>query len=172
MYRLDAGTGFIETSAAPGVQRLRVAAPCRFAVLPDFFADDILVDAESLPPAGAELPSENFLLHMLPGGDAIVMTVSAARDDDVRVALSPGATGFASACPDTGEPVAPVARQIVATDVCYGKQPKIWIAVLAGRGIWHHRMVDLADADKTLDLDWKMPFAALWRSRLDDRRHA
>ena len=44
-------------------------APCRFAVLPDFFGDDMLVDAAAIPMGRAELPSENFLLHMVPGGD-------------------------------------------------------------------------------------------------------
>ena len=40
-------------------------APCRFAVMPDFFADDIVVDATELPVAQADLPSDNFLLHLL-----------------------------------------------------------------------------------------------------------
>ena len=50
---------------------------CRFAVLPDFFGDDMLVDAAALPMRHqAETPSENFLLQMVPGGNSIVMTVS------------------------------------------------------------------------------------------------
>ena len=121
-------------------------APCRFAVLPDFFGDDILVDAAAIPVGRAELPSENFLLHMIPGGDAIVMTVSESRDNDVAVTLSDSAP-----------------RRIVASDVSYGKKPHIWVAVLADRGIWHEHGVALADAGKTIELEWKMPFPALWR---------
>ena len=149
-YELDAGAAFVKTTAGEGVRRLRVEAPCRFAVLPDFFGDDILVDAAALPAGRAELPSENFLLHMLPGGNTILMTVSESRDNDVAVKLSDRATPISL-------------RQIVASDVSYGKKPHIWVAVLADRGIWHEHDVALADADKTIGLEWKMPFPALWR---------
>jgi hypothetical protein len=145
-YELDAGAAFVKTTAGAGVERLRVKAPCRFAVLPDFFGDDILVDAAAIPVGRAELPSENFLLHMIPGGGAIVMTVAESRDNDVAVTLSDY-----------------LPRQIVSSDVSYGKKPRIWVAVLAGRGIWHEHAVALADADKTIGLEWKMPFPALWR---------
>ncbi len=145
-YELDAGAAFLKTTAGEGVQGLRVKAPCRFAVLPDFFGDDMLVDAAAIPVGRAELPSENFLLQMIPGGDAIVMTVSESRDNDVAVTLSDSAP-----------------RRIAAADVSYGKKPHVWVAVLADRGIWHEHAVVLADADKTIGLDWKMPFPALWR---------
>ncbi len=145
-YELNAGAAFIKTTAGEGIQRLRVKAPCRFAVLPDFFGDDILVDAAAIPTGRAELPSENFLLQMLHGGNAIVMTVSESRENDVAVTLS------------DREP-----RQIVASDVSYGKKARIWVAVLADRGIWHEHSVALADADQTIGLEWKMPFPALWR---------
>ena len=145
-YELDAGAAFVKTTAGEGVRRLRVKAPCRFAVLPDFFGDDMLVDAEAIPTGRAELPSENFLLHMIPGGNTIVMTVSESREDDVAVTLSDS-----------------VPRRIAASDVAFGKKPRIWVAVLADRGIWHEHTVALADADRTIDLDWKMPFPALWR---------
>jgi len=115
-------------------------------VLPDFFGDDILVDAEAIPVGRAELPSENFLLLMKPGGNTIVMTVSESRDNDVAVTLSDHPP-----------------RQIVASDVSYGKKAHIWVAVLADRGIWHEHSVAPADADMAIGLAWKMPFPALWR---------
>ena len=74
-YELRMGQVFVKTEPREGVTRLRVESPCRFAVMPDFFADDIVVDAAELPVSKAELPSENFLLHMVDDGDAIVMAV-------------------------------------------------------------------------------------------------
>lgn len=145
-YALDAGAAFLKTTAGEGVQALRVKSPCRYAVLPDFFGDDMLVDAAAIPVGQAEIPSENFLLHMIPGGEAIVMTVSESRENDVAVTLS-------DASP----------RQIAASEVSYGKKARIWVAVLAGPGIWHDRAVCSDDADKKIELDWKMPFPALWR---------
>ncbi len=59
------------------------------AVQPDFFADDIVADARRLPMPKAELPSEHFLLHMIPGEEAIVMGVWNVAGQDVRVHLQP-----------------------------------------------------------------------------------
>src|ERR1051325_8997794 len=107
-YELNAGEPFVKTTASSGVEKLRVQAPCRFAVLPDFFADDIVVDATTIPVSQAELPSENFLLHMMHGGEAILMTVSESRDNDILVHLS----GDSS-------------RQIAFSDVVFGNKPRI-----------------------------------------------
>jgi len=145
-YELNAGAPFIKTTVGGGVEKLRVQAPCRFAVLPDFFGDDIVVDAATIPVPRAELPSENFLLHMLHGGEAILMTVSESRDNDTEIALSASAP-----------------REIVSSDIPYGKKPHIWIAILADKGVWHQQPVTLADAGRVINLDWRMPFPALWR---------
>ena len=145
-YELNAGEPFIKTTGTAGVEKLRVQAPCRFAILPDFFADDIVVDAAAIPVARAELPSENFLLHMVQGGEAIVMTVSESRDNDIAIQLA----GDSS-------------REIVASDIFFGSKPRIWVTVLAGEGVWHQRAITAADAGKVMRLDWQMPFTALWR---------
>ncbi len=146
VYEMSVGAPFIKTTAGGGVEKLRVHAPCQFAVMPDFFGDDIVIDASDISLPEAELPSENFLLHMMHGGEAILMTVSESRDNDIRVALS-------EASP----------RKITSSDVSYGAKPHVWIAILAGQGIWHEHAVGLADAGSVIRLDWRMPFAALWR---------
>jgi hypothetical protein len=146
-YQLDLGQVFLKTEARPGAKALRVAAPCRFVVLPDFFADDIVVDATETPVARAELPSENFLLQMLPGGQSVVMTVSGSREQDAVIGLS---GKDAQRVVDYGE-------------VPYGKEGKIWVAVIEGPLVWHQRDVSPGDAGKVLPLDWKAPFPAQWR---------
>lgn len=145
-YELNAGQPCVKTTASAGVEKLRVHAPCRVAILPDFFGDDIVVDASTIPVSQAELPSENFLLHLMHGGEAILMTVSESRDTDIAVSLSAATT-----------------REILCSDISYGKKPHIWIALLAGKGVWHEQMIHLADAGKVIPLDWQMPFPALWR---------
>jgi hypothetical protein len=145
-YELSAGAPFLKTTGRAGVEKLRVEAPCRWAVLPDFFGDDILVDAAAIPLSRTELPSENFLLHMIPGGEAILMTVSESRDNDIEITLAADST-----------------RQITSADISYGSKPNIWIALLAGQGIWHQQAVTPEDAGNRMDLDWQMPFPALWR---------
>ena len=145
-YELNAGQPFVKTTGSPGVEKLRVQAPCRFAILPDFFGDDIVVDAATIPVSQAELPSENFLLHLMHGGEAILMTVSESRDNDIAVSLSTAA-----------------AREIVCSDISYGSKPHVWVALLAEQGVWHQRVIDPADAGKEIPLEWQMPFSALWR---------
>ena len=87
-YELKIGQLYVKTEPKEGVRALRVEAACRFAVMPDFFADDIMLDATELPVARAELPSENFLLEMLEGNDALLMSVWTEQDEDVAVTLT------------------------------------------------------------------------------------
>jgi hypothetical protein len=146
-FQLLPGQAFAKTEARGGAERLRVEAPARFAVMPDFFADDIAVDAADLPADRAELPSENFLLHMVGGGEAIVMAVWNQRQEDVQVTLA-----------GQGKD-----RKIQASEIPYGAKGGIFVAVLEGPGIWHSHDVSKADADRIIPMDWKVPFAAHWR---------
>jgi hypothetical protein len=147
-FRLKKGEHFVETQAVSPEAVLRVECPSRFAVLPDFFADDILFDARKAPLDKVELPSENFLLHFTGKQDAIVMSVFENRAKDVRVTLA-----------GKGDE-----RAITGSEMEFGKKgSKIWLAVLEGAGMWHCVDVGAADAKKVLPLDWKMPFMAQWR---------
>jgi hypothetical protein len=151
-YALKVGQPFVQTEARGGATSLRVEAPCRFAVMPDFFADDIVIDAAELPVAEAELPSDNFLLHLLPDGQAIVMTVVKTSEEDIRVALS-GQDGK---------------RMIASSELRYGKDGTIWVGVLTGPAIWHEQDIAREQAGQIVRMDWKLPFPAQWR--IDWRR--
>jgi hypothetical protein len=147
-FRLKKSDLFVESQALSDGATLRVECPSRFAVLPDFFADDILFDARKVPLDKVELPSENFLLHFTGKQDAIVMSVFDNRSQDVRVTLA-----------GQGEE-----RAITASEIEFGKKgSKIWLAVLEGAGMWHSVDIGTADAKRIVPLEWKMPFAAQWR---------
>jgi len=153
-FELPTGQPFVKTSAISGTRELRIEAPCRFAVMPDFFADDIVVDAAAIPADKAELPFENFLLHFVGNGEAILAAVSPDRDEDSLIELS----GKDSQ------------RVIAASTIPYGKSKTLWLAAIADKGVWHTRDIAKDNADKVLTLDWKAPFQAQWRVdwRLDD----
>lgn len=155
-FRLPKGELFIESEALTGDATLRIDCPGRFVLLPDFFADDILVDARKLPLDRVELPSENFVLHFTGGHDGIVMGVFENRDQDVRVTM----TGKGDE------------RSISGSEIAYGpKGRKIWISVLEGPGMWHSIDVGPDDRKKIIPLEWTMPFVAQWRvdfTRRDD----
>jgi hypothetical protein len=146
-YELAAGQPLVKTDALKQAHALQVDAPCRWLVMPDFFADDIVIDAGDIPVERADLPSDSFLLHLLGDGEAIVMTVSKDRDEDIRTTVS-GQGGQ---------------RRFTSSVLRYGKDGRVWVAVLEAPGIWHRHDVAKSDAGKTVALDWKAPFAAAWR---------
>src|SRR5436190_6589045 len=155
-FRLPKGEMFVEIQALSGDAPLRVDCSGRFVLLPDFFADDILVDARRLPIDRVELPSENFILHFTGNHDAIVMAVFENRDQDLRVTLG-------------GKDEQ---RAISGSEIAFGqKGRKIWVSVLEGPGMWTSVDVGPEDRKKIIPLDWTMPFVAQWRcdfTRKDD----
>jgi len=158
-YEVRMGQIFVKTTPKGGVRALRVEAACRFAVMPDFFADDIMLDATELPVARAELPSENFLLEMLEGNDAVLMSVWTEKDEDVAVTLSGQAAD----------------KRVDGAEIQYGVKGNVWVAVMTAPQIWHERDIRREDAKKVIPLEWKQPYPAVWRvdwhraDRLADR---
>src|SRR5439155_13510288 len=59
-FRVKRGEVTVQVEPRSGAGKLRVECPGRFVVMPDFFADDITVDATKLNLEKIELPSENF----------------------------------------------------------------------------------------------------------------
>jgi len=146
-YELAMGQIFVKTEALANVSGLRVEAPCRFIVLPDFFADDIVIDAAELTVSRAELPCDNFFLQLLPGEQTVLMAVWKGYKDDVQIGLeNAGGT-----------------RRIKESFITYPEEGKIWIAALTGKGIWHMHEAAKEDAGKIIKLNWKQPYPAQWR---------
>ncbi len=147
--RLKRGDVALEIEPGAGATRLRIDCASRFLVLPDFFADDILIDAAAIPGEKAEIPSESFLVQPTGAGDALVMTVFENREQDVEISLAG----------------AGAERRIEASEVAFGKK-KIWVAVLTEPRIWHAVELRAEDANRVLPLDWTMPYPASWRVEL------
>jgi hypothetical protein len=160
-FRLRRDDIAVEVEPGSGAKQVRVECPSRFVVLPDFFADDMLVDAAKIPRATADLPSENFVIHPLGRGEALAMVVFENREQDVRATLS-------------GEGAS---RVFTGSEIEFGKGPKnkVWLALLGAPGIWHSAEIKESDTGAILPLDWKMPFPAQWRvdfTRTDDLTHS
>jgi hypothetical protein len=145
-FRLRRGDVHLQVEPGSGAARLRVESPSRFVVLPDFFADDIVLDSTQLSLESVDLPSENFVLHLTGQGNAITMCIFEYRQQDVQIALS-GAGG-----------------QRMATGSTVGfENKKIWVAILEAPNIWHSAEIKAADAGKVMPLEWRMPFLAQYR---------
>jgi hypothetical protein len=145
-FRLKRGEVAVQAEPGAGAGKLRVECSGRFVVLPDFFADDIAIDATNLPLPAVELPSENFVLHLTGQGDAIAMCVFENRQQDVKVTLA-----------GKGDQ-----RNVTGSEIGFeGK--KVWVALLEAPRIWHTLDLKAEDTGKIIPLGWKMPFPAQWR---------
>src|SRR4029453_11178039 len=120
-FRIKRGDVSVEVAPGAGASKLRVEGPSRYVVLPDFFSDDIVIDAAKIPSAAAELPSENFLLHLAGKGEAIAMCVFENRDQDVTCTAS-----------GRGD-----ARRFTGSEIDFGKEKKIWVALIEAPQGWH-----------------------------------
>jgi hypothetical protein len=145
-FRIKRGDVAVQVEPRTGAGKLRLECPGRFAVVPDFFADDITLDATRLPLDRAELPSENFVLHFTGDGDAIAMCVFESRKEDVQVTLN-----------GQGD------RRIITGSEVGFEGRKVWVALLDAPSIWHTRDLKAADTGNIIPLDWIMPFPAQWR---------
>jgi hypothetical protein len=145
-FRIKRGDISVQVEPLTGAGKLLVECPARFVVQPDFFADDIAFDATKLPLSAVELPSENFLLHLTGGGDAIAVCVFENRKQDVKVTLA-----------GEGDD-----RKVTGSAIDFeGK--KVWVSVLEAPRIWHAVELKPTDTGKIMPLGWKMPFPATWR---------
>jgi hypothetical protein len=145
-FRIERHDVAVQVEPGTGAGKLRVECPGRFAVLPDFFTDDIMLDATRLPLDRAEFPSENSVLHFTGDGDAIVMCVFESRKEGVQVTLN-----------GRGD------RRIFTGSEVGFEDKKVWVALLDAPSIWRTRDLKAADAGKIIPLDWTMPFPAQWR---------
>ncbi len=143
----DPALAAVKVSARGVVEALRILAPCRLGVLPDFFADDLVVDARRITVERAETPSDNFFLHMLADGASILAAVWEKNERDLQVGLSGEGDN----------------RVIASTDVFFGTGGAVWVAVLEQKDIWYSRNFTQEEDMKGGELDWAVPFIAKWK---------
>jgi hypothetical protein len=150
---LGVGRVHVEVKPGEGASFLEIRTPARCAVLPDFFADDVIYDPMKFKSETLAVPEENFLLQMVEGGDALVMSVwqgslkDGGRDPRVELVLD-----------GEGE-----ARRITSGRIEFLGKP-VYVGVLAGKDMWHNQNVGSMPAQTMRKIDWKRPFDAKWRT--------
>ncbi len=120
-FRLTAGEPILEIRPAEGVEQVHVSTNAGYAIVPEFFADDMVFDISSAPGSRVQLPVECQCLYPVGGGNLIVMCAFRAVPPRV-VAAGDGLTLFRLAG---------------------GKG--FWLALLEGKGIWHSRAAGAKD---------------------------
>jgi len=80
---LGSAHNFVKVSPVENAPALRVRARTRFAVIPDFFGDDMVFDSRRSPGDRLFVPAENLLLSLAGDGRTILMAAWPAGDQEV-----------------------------------------------------------------------------------------
>ncbi|MBA4388324.1 MAG: hypothetical protein C0404_10110 [Verrucomicrobia bacterium] len=147
VFSLSAGTPLLKATAKGKPEGLRVSAPCRFGILPDFFTDDLMIDARDIQAARVEIPSEHFFLQMLADGASILTVVWDKNERDINLNVA-----------GDGDK-----RLLSGTDVYFGKDGNIWAGCMEKKGIWFSKDLAKGEEEKGMALDWQVPFPAKWK---------
>lgn len=145
MYRLTTGQGLLELRAGAIAKQVAVTAPAAWAVVPDFFGDDVVLGPRSTGRPTLGVPAENFFLTLADEGRAMLMCVWPSARQRAELTLSAGSapaiSGFAIDAPPKPD-------------------QSMWLAFLEGDDLWQARPLA---GGATADIDWKPPFPAKWR---------
>ncbi len=165
---LGAGRPYLQVVPAKGAEQLRVSAQSRYALLPDFFADDTVYDAQRFTSKSLTVPAENFLLQFMEGGRAIVACIWPGSLKQ-SVATQNG-KGTPTASPEKADPHVSLhfsgswnARKIAESRIEFQDRP-IYIAVLEHDQQWLDLDVASWPGYTPKAIDWKRPFEAKWRA--------
>ncbi|MCL4691831.1 MAG: hypothetical protein KJ060_04885 [Candidatus Hydrogenedentes bacterium] len=143
-YRVVTGQIFVEVTDTAGLGSVAVRLDSRYLVVPDFFANDLVYDATDFVSDRAGLPAENFVIHLVEGGDALVTCVWKDREQS------------ATAIVDRSVP------SILGTDIDIANDGLVWVSLLERPDVWHE--ADLSAKDGDTAIDWTPPFPARWRA--------
>jgi len=142
-YRLITGDPGLEVYPGPRLLHVRADADIRYAVVPNYFGDDMVFSAGDTNAAELPLPTDQLLLAMLGDGGAVMMCVCESDQRECCIVLT-----------ETEQK-----RRIVATAMPAVEGKRIWVALLEDRDIWTAGPAPTSSAASR----WSPPFAARWR---------
>lgn len=149
-------SGFVMASPGKNAASVEVRTGARYAVLPDFFADDVIFDPVHLAMPALTVPAENFLLHFLEGGNTLVMCIWPGRlkQPDAKDASEPQVDLLFA-----GEGKA---RRIAASRIEFQGKP-VYAGIIEQKGLWQDEDATALPTYKPAAIAWKRPFEARWR---------
>ena len=149
-------SGFVKVTPGKNASSVEVRTGARYAVLPDFFADDVVFDPTHLAMPSLTVPAENFLLHFIEGGNTLVMCIWPGRlkHPEAKDAAEPQVDLLFS-----GEGKA---RRVAASRIEFQGKP-VYAGVIEQKGLWQDEDASALPTYKPAAIAWKRPFEARWR---------
>ena len=160
-------SGFVKISPGKNAASVEVRTGARYAILPDFFADDVVFDPVHLAMPALTVPAENFLLQFIEGGNTMVMCIWPGRLKQ----LDASAAAVAASKEEKEGPEPQVdlvfvgegkARRIAAARIEFQNKP-VYAGIIEQKGIWQDEDAAALPAYKPAAIAWKRPFEARWR---------
>jgi len=146
-YRLTTGRALVEVVPLADADRLVVWTLPELLVVPEFLADDAVFGPRSSERSRMGLPTEGLLLHMLAGGDAMLMCVWPERSRPADALM----TGTAAN------------RRLGGCEIrCLPERP-VWVALLEGSSLWHTQAIPAGGVAEPVAPPWEPSFPAKWR---------
>ena len=141
----------VEIRPDENVNGIRLISPIRYGVVPDFIADDLILDPQVYPSVEAiHIPSANLFVGLLEGKNDILTVTWPAGKQRVRLA-----SDLKRQEPDLIESVD------IESD---GKS--VFLAVSSAPGIWHEEVLKASYLERDISIGWKRPFPAKWITQL------
>jgi len=153
-FRLQPNRAFVETEPRQGAERLVASCASAFAVVPDGFAGDLVVNAARTPAERLRFPRENLLLQCVEGGEAILVFAWLSPNQEVAATLQGQGTE----------------RVLATTELGYrwDQRASVWIGTVAAPAVWRQKPIAEMKDMKGNRVGGDLPFAAVWR--VDFRR--
>lgn len=158
---------FVKVTPVKDATAIEVRGDARYAAVPDFFADDVVLDPVHLAMPSLTVPAENFLLQFMEGGNTIVMCIWPGRLK--QPAANSGAASARKEEKEGPEPQVDLlfadegkARRISAVRIEFQNQP-VYTGILEQKGLWQDEGAAALPTYKPTAIAWKRPFEARWR---------
>ena len=151
----------LEINPGANAEKLTLQSVAFHTIIPDLFADDVVIDHAAHRQSKLFLPEDNSLyIQLKDNGDAIFICnwLPVETDSEIELDISRSTSlGY-----DT------------ETKMDLENKEKIWLSMLAGGGIWHQAHTSQLNIYTQAPLNWVVPFAASWRAdyRRSDNRAA
>jgi hypothetical protein len=156
--RITPEGSFVTTQPQSQTARLALQSAGRFGVIPDFYADDITLDAVRIGPTKVRIPSDNMFAQLLDDNRTLAVMLWDGPPQDVEITLAGSGAQ----------------RAITGTQIACARPGKIHLAFLDFPGACYVGMLDqLPERSEPIScyklktpvrrLDWRMPFPAQWR---------
>ncbi len=147
----------IEIIPSDNANLIKILADFSYTIMPDLFADDLVIDPRHTDAKNLYLPCDNqSLLGLIDDGDAIIVCNWLGKKKEITAAIN-------------GKKLI---RETTIPLNNNGQNPGMWFSVLGYKDIWHVSGTAGLRIDNHEQLDWEVPFEAAWRAnyrRIDNK---